>query len=217
MTSPSSASSCSSSDVERELEVVEDVERQVVPGGEAAEDEVRDRGEAALARDVSRDLVHLRLSAVGGAELFFEVALAAAALPCRCEPPRRPVAVRLERGGAVRQPGREAGDLLHRPRDRHAHGATAVSALSAMSTALSVTRSTLSSCPFTRSTLSPILSITGSSSFSVPSDERGKPAERFAQAQERVREAEPDRDEEDGEGELATSPALAARSCTRRS
>ena len=45
---------------------------------------------------------------------------------------------------------------------------TAVSTLSAMSTALSVTRSTLSSCPFTLSTLSPTLWMTGSTSCSVP-------------------------------------------------
>jgi hypothetical protein len=51
---------------------------------------------------------------------------------------------------------------------------TAVSTLSAASTALSVTRSTLSSCPLTRSTLSPTFVITGTTDSSVPliNDER---------------------------------------------
>ena len=45
---------------------------------------------------------------------------------------------------------------------------TAVSTLSAASTALSVTWSTLSSCALMRSTLPPTFSITGSTSRSVP-------------------------------------------------
>src|SRR5581483_1788171 len=45
---------------------------------------------------------------------------------------------------------------------------TAVSTLSAASTALSVIRSTLSSCPFTRSTLPPTLPITGRRESSAP-------------------------------------------------
>ena len=53
-----SPSSCSSERRERELEIVEDVERHVVPGGDSAEHEPCDRAEWALARERDRDLIH---------------------------------------------------------------------------------------------------------------------------------------------------------------
>ena len=66
---------------------------------------------------------------------------------------------------------------------------TAVSALSAIETALSVTVSSLSSWSFTRSTVPPALTITGSSVALGALDERRQPRERAAHADEHVQRA----------------------------
>ena len=83
---------------------------------------------------------------------------------------------------------------------------TAVSTLSAASTALSVIWSTLSSCPFTRSTLPPTLLITGRATLLRSLDERRKALDGSGQAHEQLREREADGEQEDGEGEPPEVP-----------
>jgi RNA polymerase sigma-B factor len=154
--------------VEGELEVVEDVEGDVVAGGDAAEHEPCDRAEGPLPRQREDDLVHQAAgpSASRSSSARSRSRRAAASLATRMACWRSCWAlkaatpwVRPAARPEIFCTGRAIAMLTAR---------TAVSTLSAMSTALSVTRSTLSSCPLTLSTLSPTLWRTGSSSCSVP-------------------------------------------------
>src|SRR5207253_298559 len=155
--------------VERELQVLERLERQVEPHREPAEHQVRDSVEVTLGRQGERDDVDAHgvvLSTSRSSSSSSRSRRAAASLPAATaerqsrlarssEAPCDSPAARPE----IFRTGLVTAELTVR---------TAESTLWTTSTALSVMRSTLSSCPFTRSTVPPTLAITGRISFSAP-------------------------------------------------
>src|SRR5581483_5558741 len=151
--------------VERDLEILEVVEREVVMGGEPAGDEVRDRPEVLFGRDDEPDLVAAHTVPASRSSVSRSSSRRAAASLPACtawRQSRRALKSAAPKLTPAAKPetfwtGRVMARLTAR---------TAVSTLSAASTALSVMRSTLSSCPFTRSTLPPTLPITGRSDCS---------------------------------------------------
>ncbi len=94
--------------VERELKIVEDVERDLVTCRDPADDQPDDGRERPLARNRDRELVHLGRAAAGRAELFLEIALAPGCSLLAGPDRFAPVTACLERGRAVRDPGGEA-------------------------------------------------------------------------------------------------------------
>ena len=96
-------------------------------------------------------------------------------------------------GEAVGDACSDAGDLLDGRRDhRRDRARTAMSALSAIETALSVTVSGLSSWSLTRSTVPPVLTITGSRSRSVPLMNEESRSKAWPSLKQHERRREPD-------------------------
>src|SRR5439155_24024905 len=149
-----------------DLQVVEVIVRHVEPHREAAGDEVRDRPEVLLRRDDEPAPLGGHAPASRSSSTRSLSRRAAASFPAwtAWRQSRRTLKSAAPKLTPVAKPdtfctGRVIAKLTAR---------TAVSTLSAASTALSVILSTLSSCPFTLSTLPPTLSITGRADSPAP-------------------------------------------------
>src|SRR5829696_128483 len=152
---------------ERELQILEMLEREVEPDGEAAHDEVGDAEEVPVAREGQPDLVgHAVRSASRNSSASSccrreAASFAAAAAPRKSRCTRKSANPWLR--PAARPETFTTGRWIAKLTVR-----MAVSSRSTVSTALFLVTSTLSSCPFTRSTEPPSLLITGRISSCVP-------------------------------------------------
>ena len=138
--------------------------------------------------------------AAGGAKLLFEVALAPGGSLLGGTDGLADVAAGLQRRDAVRDAGREAGHLLHRPRDRHAHGPhRRVRAVRHVHCAVRHLVHLVQLHVHLVDALADL--VDDRQQFAFRSlDERGKAREGSAQAHEHVRETGSDGDQEGGEG-----------------